>query len=272
MCHSTNVDHIPSIITVQYGQPPIDQSGEDELVGGNEPPDTKKGIEGHNCTKSFICRSAFNKMWFWSFFFFIVIAGNTMSETDQIEEECIKTTVFAIYHFHQRKEHPSSIGGDSALQQPTSGINNAEEMLSEVYYSILCVLETAAKILAQREPVKVTDVHNRELKSFCDKFLEEVFEEFPDDFPTSDKLVGMRNAAAHANVEYRLKFNPGNFGTSSVILYEKKKGVEVYNEIYSSSTDTLSQSCYKLRGLFLYGWKPVTKYLHLQDSRSANVS
>jgi kinesin family protein 15 len=49
---------------LQYGQPPIDQSGEDELVGGNEPPDTKKGIEGHNCTKSFICRSAFNKMWF----------------------------------------------------------------------------------------------------------------------------------------------------------------------------------------------------------------
>jgi hypothetical protein len=185
-------------------------------------------------------------------------------QLDKLEGKFVKTAVAAINQFHQRKKHPPS-----SERQPTSGNNNEEEMLSELLYSVLCILETAAKILAQKEPVCTEDIHNGESLSYCKQFLREFSEEQLANLPSPEQLVGMRNAAAHTNAEYRLEYiRRDHVRIPTVFLYEKKTNSGIYKEIYHSSTDELSQKCFKLRELFL-DWKLVRKILSRPPSANS---
>ena len=140
-------------------------------------------------------------------------------------------------------------------------------MLSEVYFSVLCVLEAVSKILPKTP--HVWDTHKQKLQFFCEKFLED-FPAERKDLPSPEQLVGMRNAAAHTNAEYRMNLNK-IYGTPKVVMYEKKGDPKRYRLVYECSPDKLSDICFKLRALFL-DWKPVEKYLEVSLQASSNVS
>jgi regulator of replication initiation timing len=179
-------------------------------------------------------------------------------EDIKVMKKCIKDTATGILQFHERKEQLLSTqsASYSAQQQPTSGNYIEAEVLIELNLSVADTLETVKKILRLKLGYDM-----KELKKYCDVFLKDL--KIPAGqavcLPESEVLVGMRNAAAHANVVYSWAVK--GYPTPAVVLYQKKKKFEKYHEVYNQSTAEFFLMCSNLRKLFLCHWEPLREYI-----------
>ena len=192
-----------------------------------------------------------------------------LEHSHKIEHDCLRTAVAAISQYHKRKRFKGNTRTPGSLQ-PITG-KYQWEILNEAFFSVLCVLESAAKITLRLPIAKVIDFQKQDLQACCKPFLDAFPEKDCEFLPNPEQLVGIRNAIAHANTEYLVDFQSSKCGLegerNDVILYTLKD--VRYVESFRSSTDVFSKVCERMRKVFLE-WGPVREYL--PQGASVNVS
>ena len=184
-----------------------------------------------------------------------------LEHSRKIEHNCVRTAVAAVSQYHRRKHFKGTARTPGSLQ-PITG-KYQWEILNEAYFSVLCVLESAAKITLRLQIAEIYDFQKQDLKFCCKPFFDAFTEKDREILPTSEQLIGIRNAIAHANTEYLVDFQSSKCGLeggrNDVILYTRTD--TRYVESFRSSTDEFSKVCERMRTVFLE-WKPVGEYLH----------